>query len=85
MAQAFRSPEGPTMLYRVGHAEKLHDVWVDYTIVPHEEVEDALASGEWHRTPLEAKRAAEEAKVAAQPEPTIEAKDEAPAAKPTKK
>lgn len=83
MTQQFRSPEGPTMLYRVGHTEKLHGIWVDYTIVPHEEVDDALASGEWHRTPLEAKQAADAAE-AKNASPELDLKDEAPA-KPTKK
>lgn len=83
MTQQFRPPEGPTMLYRLGHTEKLHGIWVDFTIIPHEEVDDALASGEWHRTPAEAKQAAEVADFK-QALPESDLKDEAPA-KPTKK
>lgn len=90
MAQAIRSPHGPTMLYRTGHTEKLHGVWVDYTIVDHTEVDDAVAGG-WHRTPAEAKEAADreradaEAAEAAKKEPKKEPKKtpEAPADKPT--
>lgn len=64
-----RPAEGPTMLYRVGGMEKLHGVHVDYTIVEHHEVDDALAAG-WHRTPAQAKLADEAALELAPTEPS---------------
>lgn len=81
MAQAIRSPHGPTMLYRTGHTEKLHGIWVDYTIVDHSEVDDALAGG-WHRTPAEAKEADDREKAEAAKK-AEKKKPEAPADKPT--
>lgn len=45
--------KSPTMLYRKGTQERLHDVHVDWVIVDEHQVDEFLADG-WFLTPAEA-------------------------------
>lgn len=70
-----------TMLYRKGHAERIHGVHVETIIVDEHEVDEHLADG-WFRTPSDVKAAADEAaKEAAEAAEAAAAKKPAPEGK----